>query len=208
METPIEALRRVSEKHEMTPEDQLQLLQSAPDISDPVAYVEHVKCLDDMLSSLSADAATERFPENQLNELMHMFDRNLSLSELAPLKEVPPTFLDDDGFEMLLTIDEATFFNYHSLLIDTEWEHDVPPGHTLAGWYGKFADGAVGVIIVANGGIGAGASYVDAFIILPNGMFPASPNPSLPPVEALDKPFVFDYPDGTKRTITIEPYIR
>jgi len=135
-----------------------------------------------------------------------MFDRSLAKSSLAKLKH--RAYLDastDGGDELLrIIIDERTHAGYQDAMLSDTPLVGATPGVITDGWYTTLPCGALGAIAIVHGVEGHGP-FVDAFLIIPDGAHPSAPNPSLPPKFRLDEDFVFEYPDGTTKTIRLVP---
>ncbi len=140
-------------------------------------------------------------------ELDTFFDRNLARHSLEKLVRLP---IDGAAFERVgydtarLVVPKSEMATYKDIL-DHGLNFEAAEGDIVAGWYTIFADGSTAAVAIVNAKAEDGGKYVDAFLILPDGVHPTVPNVSLPPTRRLDEDFVFGYPDGTYKVIRLVP---
>jgi hypothetical protein len=139
------------------------------------------------------------------SDLETFFDRSLTRRALVRLTPTPiagPVYELAGHETAKLVVDKAEWGLVEELLKSGLPMANVPAGDIIRGWYCTFADGVVVAVAITNGGRRV---YADAFLIPPDGVFLAVPNPSLPPLFSIVDPFMFHYPDGTVRIVKIVP---
>lgn len=139
-------------------------------------------------------------------DIQTFFDRNLARHSLVKLVHLP---IDGAVFERVgydtarLVVPKAELATYRDVLANGR-NLECADGEIVAGWYCIFTDGSTAAIAIVNGVSGSRA-FVDAFLIIADGVHPTVPNPSLPPSYTLDDDFTFSYPDGTYKVIRLVP---
>lgn len=147
-------------------------------------------------------------PVEHTSDLDAFFDRDLVMACVDNL-----TLLDPDGHSEGCEYDGNTFWpdgEYFNLLEDVLRDgvcvEDEDHSSILGGYYVEFPedDGiATALIMVVNGDV-TGSPFVDAVLALPtNSKYRDVPNVSLPPRNQLSGVYIFDYPDGTTRTVRL-----
>jgi len=172
-----------------------------------------------MLEARSTAPAAQKVPEaahtpytGQCAELEGFFDRSLAKASLQRLVQLPSDgkIHEQAGYDtarLVLPIDEWTAVK--GLLDDPtrRGRNDTIPenGQILCGWYHIFADGAIGAIAMTWNSPENGGPYLDPFVIIPDGVHPTVPNPTLQPCRTLDEDFMFRYPDSTFKVLRLVP---
>jgi len=211
--TPAERILALTDKHKLSADDQLALLRVI-DHTSQEDFETFITSFDEELTtplSATAPPATAEMPKGSEVACMEaFFDRNLAR---ASLKKLVPLLADGVLYERIgydtarLVVPQAEMATYTDILgRGLGFESNVAaPGDIAGGWYHTFADGAVAAIAIVNAAPADGGAYIDAFLILQEGVHPTVPNPSLPPCKRLDEDFVFPYPDGTYKVVRLVP---
>jgi len=142
-------------------------------------------------------------PTQPLAEMTNFFDRSLARSALNSLVKLPGMFaFEREGYEAVRLLVPPAEWQATLAVLSGENVARAAPGTILGGWYYTFSDGSVGFVALTQGSTEQ-APYLDAVLILPDGVHPTSPNISLDPIRTLEEDFVFQYPDGTYKVIRL-----
>lgn len=215
-------LSELATKYKMTDEEQLHLIYSGlngvgdlqPQVSAFHAWLDVVEEELGKTAMLKEESAgtpkSMTADHNSVAAINAFFDRNLARRALARLVQLPS---DGPVFERVgyntarLVVPQAEMALYKEHL-EKALPFECDNGEIVAGWYTVFSDGSTGAIAIVNAASEDGGPFVDAFLILPEGVHPTVSNPSLDPTRDLQKDFVFPHPDGTYRVIRLTARIR
>lgn len=216
---PTEQLILLADEHNVSAEDQLGLIKAFADCKDLREFNLLAGVIGDELSQrVKAETADPPPPPDAkpaewasgVAEISAFFDRSLARHSLKRLVQLPSdgVVFERNGYDTArLVVPKTEFATYQDTLVrGMDFQDGHPPhGEIVAGWYHVFADGSTAAISIVNAAPGDRGAYVDAFLIIQEGVHPTVPNPSLEPRRRLDEDFVFPYPDGTYRVIRLVP---
>jgi hypothetical protein len=217
---PTEQLILLADKHEMSAEGQLDLIKSFGDCPNVDEFHKLAEIIDEELTRAAAPlpdppAAPEPAPAvmtagSGAAEISAFFDRDLARHSLKRLVQLPSdgVVFERNGYDTArVVVPKTEFATYQETLVrGMDFQDGHPPhGEIVAGWYHVFADGSTAAIAIVNAATGDGGAFVDAFLIIQEGVHPTVPNPSLQARRRLDEDFVFPYPDGTYRVLRLVP---
>jgi hypothetical protein len=193
VQSPLQKLNAVAEEHGLVSTDEQLALMEA-------ALAAGAQNFDKQLGEIDAELTSLRPVEPDGSQ--SVTDRALAR---APLTEMTHLLSDGPTMERLgydgvrLVIPRAAY----ETVLDPDQGHLFEDNDIIDGWYYVFADGAIGAIAVRYADAMHGGPFVDAWLILPDGIHTTAPNVSLPPRDTLDKEFTFPYPDGTFKVIKL-----
>lgn len=217
---PTEQVLALADKHKMSAEGQLDLIKSFADCTTVDEFNQLAVVIDEELTAASAPAADPPSPPepapavmtagNGAAEITAFFDRDLARHSLKRLVQLlsDGVVFERNGYDTArLVVPKIEFAMYQDALVRGMSLEDpaIPLGEIIAGWYHVFADGSVAAIAIVNAAPGDGGAFVDAFLIIQEGVHVTVPNPSLQPRRRLDEDFVFPYPDGTYKVVRVVP---
>lgn len=163
-------------------------------------------------TELSALVAEPEKPEStsepacqNLAEMSAFFDRSLARASLSRLVHLPsdgPLF-ERVGYDTARLVIPKKEYHAVLALLDGSSEGHYKDGELICGWYVTLADGSIAAFAIVGAPRNNGGPYVDAFLIIPEGVHVTAPNPSLPPTRDLAQQFTFPYPDGTYKVIQL-----
>lgn len=210
--TPSTVLHELCKRHNISPQEQLEIILGTPKV-DLEGYYRFMNDLNEALCK--EPAAPEPPPQrtmtatNGVAEIQTFFDRDLARASLNKLVQLPSDgqIYEKPGYDTArLVVPKDDYEITKELLLGQQSIGDLgKPGDILGGWYTVLSDGSTAAISIVNAETDNGGPYVDAFLIIPTGVHPTVPNPSLQPTRDLDQDFVFPYPDGTFKVAKVVP---